>query len=161
LGIKITVISVGKIKDKYLVLGIDEFNKRLKRFCKMEYIELKDEAISDKASEKELENIKSKEGKRIIEKINKDSYVFLMDLHGKQLTSEKFSAIINQVTLQGKSHITFIIGGSLGLSEEVRQQAHFKLSFSEMTFPHQMFKLMLLEQLYRQFKITANESYHK
>ena len=161
MGIKVTVISVGKVKDKYLQLGIDEFKKRLNRFCKLELVEVKDEALADKLSDKELYLVREKEGKLILSKLPEVAYVVAMDIDGKQLSSEQLADKIQDVATYGQSHIIFIIGGSVGLSDEVKKCADMKLSFSKMTFPHQLFKLMLLEQVYRAFKINVNEVYHK
>jgi len=161
MGVKITVISVGKIKDKYLQIGIDEFKKRLSRFCKLELIEVKDEALAERLSAKDLDIVREKEGRLILSKLPEAAYVIAMDIDGKQLSSEQLADEIRNVATYGKSHIVFIIGGSIGLADEIKKCADMKLSFSKMTFPHQLFKLMLLEQVYRAFKINANESYHK
>ena len=158
---KVTIISVGKVKDKYLQLGIDEFKKRLSRFCNLEIIEVKDEPLSDKASERDLDIVRQKEGNLILSKLSGSAYVVVMDVDGKQLSSEQLADKIREVTTYGQSHIVFIIGGSVGLSDQIKKSADLKLSFSKMTFPHQLFKLMLLEQIYRAFKINVNESYHK
>ena len=161
MAVRVTVVSVGKVKDKYLQLGVDEFKKRLSRFCKLELIELKDEALIDGASEKDLEIVRQKEGGLILSKLPDASYVVAMDIDGKQLSSEELADKMEDIATYGKSHIVFIIGGSVGLADEVKKRADMRLSFSKMTFPHQLFKLMLLEQVYRAFKINANESYHK
>lgn len=161
MGIKVTFISVGKVKDKYLQLGIDEFKKRLSRFCKLELIDVKDEPLVEKASEKDLDIVREKEGKLIQSKLDGTAYIIAMDIDGEQLRSEKLADKMQHIATYGQSHVVFIIGGSVGLSEEVKKRANMKLSFSKMTFPHQLFKLMLLEQVYRSFKINANESYHK
>lgn len=157
----ITVISVGKLKEKYLKLAIDEYAKRLSRYCKLDIIELPDEKTPDNASEKEELQIKEKEGQLILSKIKENSYVVAMDLKGKQITSEELSDFIENCGVMGNSNITFIIGGSLGLSQEVIKRANYKLCFSKMTFPHQLFRVMLLEQIYRAFRIMKNEPYHK
>jgi len=161
MGVKVTVISVGKVKEKYLQSGIDEFKKRLSRFCQLNFLELKDEPISDRASDKDLELIKEKEGTQILAKISEGSYVIAMDIDGKQMPSVDLAGKIQDITTYGVSHIVFIIGGSVGLSDEVKNRADLRLSFSKMTFPHQLFKLMLLEQVYRAFKINRKEAYHK
>ena len=161
MGIKVTVISVGKVKDKYLQLGIDEFKKRLSRFCKLELIEVKDEALAEKLSAKDLDIVREKEGRLILSKLPEIAYVVAMDIDGKQLSSEQLADKIRDVATYGQSHIVFVIGGSVGLADEIKKCADMKLSFSKMTFPHQLFKLMLLEQVYRAFKINVNESYHK
>jgi len=158
---KVTILTVGKIKDKYLQLGIEEFTKRLSRFCKLEFIEIKDEAIAEKASEKDLEIIREKEANAILMKLPESAFTIIMDINGQQLSSTELAKKINDITTYGSSHLVFIIGGSVGLADCVKSKADLKLSFSKMTFPHQLFKLMLMEQLYRSFKINANESYHK
>ena len=157
----ISIIAVGKLKEKYLKQAIDEYSKRLSRYCKLEIIELPDEKTPDNASEKEEQQIKEKEGRLILSKIKDNSYVVAMDLKGKQITSEEFASFISNCGVTGNSNIVFIIGGSLGLSEGVIKRANYKLCFSKMTFPHQLFRVMLLEQVYRGFRITNNEPYHK
>lgn len=157
----ITVIAVGKLKEKYLKQAIDEYSKRLTRYCKLDIIELNDEKTPDNASEKEELIIKDKEGKAILSKIKDNAYVVAMDLHGKQIKSEEFAKFISNCGVMGNSNIVFVIGGSLGLSEEVIRRANYKLCFSKMTFPHQLFRVMLLEQIYRGFRIINNEPYHK
>lgn len=157
----ITLITVGKLKEKYLKQAIDEYSKRLSRYCKLEIIELNDEKTPDNASEKEEELIKEKEGKQILSKIKENAFVIAMDLGGKNLTSEELSKFIEQNGVMGNSNIVFLIGGSLGLSDEVKKRANYKLCFSKMTFPHQLFRVMLLEQIYRGFRIMKNEPYHK
>ena len=157
----ITLITVGKLKEKYLKQAIDEYSKRLSRYCKLEIIELNDEKTPDNASEKEEQLIKEKEGKQILSKIKENAFVIAMDLGGKNLTSEEFPKFIEQNGVMGNSNIVFLIGGSLGLSDEVKKRANYKLCFSKMTFPHQLFRVMLLEQIYRGFRIMKNEPYHK
>ncbi|MGV3026706.1 23S rRNA (pseudouridine(1915)-N(3))-methyltransferase RlmH [Clostridium thermobutyricum] len=157
----ITLITVGKLKEKYLKQAIDEYSKRLSRYCKLEIIELNDEKTPDNASEKEEQLIKEKEGRQILSKIKENAFVIAMDLGGKNLTSEEFSKFIEQNGVMGNSNIVFLIGGSLGLSDEVKKRANYKLCFSKMTFPHQLFRVMLLEQIYRGFRIMKNEPYHK
>lgn len=157
----ITVISVGKLKEKYLKLGIDEFTKRLSKYSKLELIELDDEKCPENLSEKDMLIVKEKEGKKILSKIKNNSYVITLCIDGKNLSSEELADKISKTAVSGKSHITFIIGGSLGLCDEVIKRADYKLSFSKMTFPHQMMKLILLEQIYRAFRINNNEPYHK
>ena len=157
----ISVISVGKLKEKYLKLGIEEFSKRLSKYCKLDLIELEDEKCPENLSEKDMEIVKNKEGQRILSKIKNNSYVIALAIDGKNLSSEELADTISKLAVRGNSHITFIIGGSLGLSDEVLKRADYKLSFSKMTFPHQMMKLILLEQVYRSFRINNNEPYHK
>ncbi|AQR98218.1 23S rRNA (pseudouridine(1915)-N(3))-methyltransferase RlmH [Clostridium saccharoperbutylacetonicum] len=157
----ITIITVGKIKEKYLRDAIDEYSKRLGRYCKLDIVELADEKTPDNASEKEEEAIKEKEGLGILSKIKDNMFVIAMDLGGKQLTSEEFSSYIDNLGVTGNSNIAFIIGGSLGISKSVLARANYKLCFSKMTFPHQLFRVMLLEQIYRGFRIMKGEPYHK
>ena len=157
----ISVISVGKLKEKYLKLGIEEFSKRLSKYCKLDLIELEDEKCPENLSEKDMEIVKNKEGQRILSKIKNNSYVIALAIDGKKLSSEELADTISKLAVRGNSHITFIIGGSLGLSDEVLSRADYKLSFSKMTFPHQLMKLILLEQVYRAFRINNNEPYHK
>lgn len=157
----ITVISVGKLKEKYLKEAIDEYAKRLQRYCKISIIELQDEKTPDNASEKEELQIKNKEGEAILKVIKDNSFVVALDLKGKMLTSEEFSSYIEELGVSGKSDLAFVIGGSLGLSQEVLNRANYKLCFSKMTFPHQLFRVMLLEQIYRGFRIMKGEPYHK
>ena len=157
----ISIISVGKLKEKYLKQAVDEYTKRLNRYCKIEIIELPDEKTPDNASEKEEQIIKEKEGELILSKIKDNMHVIAMDLKGEQITSEKFSTYIENCGVMGNSNIAFIIGGSLGLSEKVIKRANYKLCFSKMTFPHQLFRVMLLEQIYRAFRIIKGEPYHK
>lgn len=157
----ITLVTVGKLKEKYLKQAIDEYSKRLSRYCKLDIIELPDEKTPDNASEKEEAQIKEKEGRAILSKIKDNSYVIAMDLKGKQLTSEELSSFVERCGVTGNSNIVFVIGGSLGLSDEVIKRADYKLCFSTMTFPHQLFRVMLLEQVYRAFRIMKNEPYHK
>ena len=157
----ITIISVGKIKEKYIKLGIDEFSKRLSRYCKLTMIEVPDEKTPDNASEREMELMKDKEGKQILSKIKDNMYVIAMDLQGEMKTSEQFAKQLSNLALSGDSNVAFIIGGSLGLSDDVKKRANYKLCFSKMTFPHQLFKLILLEQIYRTYRINNNEPYHK
>jgi len=157
---KITVITVGKIKEKYLKEAITEYSKRLSRYCKLDHIEVNDEHAPDNLSQKDMEIIKNKEGERILSKL-KDSFTVALAIEGKQLSSEDLAQKIKDIQTYNASHITFIIGGSLGLSSDVLKKANFKLSFSKMTFPHQLMKVIMLEQIYRAFRINNNEPYHK
>lgn len=157
----INIITVGKLKEKYLKLGIDEFKKRLSKYCKLEIIELYDEKAPENLSDKEMEMIKDKEGKKILGKVKGNSYVIALAIDGKNLSSEELASTIESLGVRGNSHITFVIGGSLGLSDEVLERADYKLSFSKMTFPHQLMRLILLEQVYRAFRINKGEPYHK
>ncbi len=157
----INVIGVGKIKEKYLKLGIDEFKKRLSKYCKLDIIELDDEKAPEKLSEKEMIMVKEKEGKKILSKIKDTSYVIALAIDGKNLSSEELADKMSDLAVRGNSNITFVIGGLLGLSDEVLDRADYKLSFSKMTFPHQLMRLILLEQVYRAYRINNNEPYHK
>lgn len=159
MNIKIT--AVGKLKEKYLKEALEEYTKRLSRYTKITILELTDEKTPENASEKEEEIIKKTEGERILKSIEDGSYVIALDLKGKMLSSVEFSSIISDLGVQGKSNVNFIIGGSLGLSTEVLKRADYKLCFSKMTFPHQLFRVMLLEQIYRGFRIMKGEPYHK
>lgn len=158
---RINIVCVGKIKEKYLKLGIDEFKKRLSKYCKLEIIELDDEKAPENLSDKEMLMIKEKEGKKILSKIKDNSYLIALAIDGKNLSSEELAETINKLGVRGVSNITFVIGGSLGLSDEVLSRADYKLSFSKMTFPHQLMRLILLEQVYRAYRINNGEPYHK
>jgi 23S rRNA (pseudouridine1915-N3)-methyltransferase len=157
---KIKIITVGKVKEKYLVEGIKEYSKRISRYSKLELVEVSDEKAPESLSEKDEENVKNKEGERILNKIS-DEYVIALAIEGKKVNSIELSEMINRIFSYESSDITFVIGGSLGLSKDVLNRANTKLSFSDMTFPHQLMKLILLEQVYRTFRIINNEPYHK
>ena len=157
---KITIISVGKIKEKYLVEGIKEYSKRLSKYTKLEIIEVPDERAPENLSKKEMKIIKDKEGKKIESKI-KNSYVIALDIDGITFSSEELANKIEDIKTYNSSHVTFIIGGSLGLSSSILNNADLKMSFSKMTFPHQLMRLILLEQIYRSLRINNNEPYHK
>lgn len=157
----ITVIAVGKIKEKYLKLAIDEYSKRLSKYCKLNIIQLPDEKTPDKSSLKDELIIKEKEGNLILKHIKDNQFVIALDLKGKSITSEEFSKVIENCAISGNSNIVFVIGGSLGLSNSVLSRSNYKLSFSKLTFPHQLFRVMLLEQIYRCFRIINGEPYHK
>lgn len=158
---KISVITVGKIKEKYLKDAIGEYSKRLGKYCKLEIIEVADEKTPDMASEAVENAIRSKEGERIMKHIRDDAYVITLEIAGRQLASEQLADKINQLGIQGKSHITFIIGGSIGLGDKVLARSDCALSFSKMTFPHQLMRVILLEQIYRSYRIINGEPYHK
>ena len=159
--LKINIICVGKIKESFFRDAIEEYSKRLNKYCTLNIIELPDEKIPNNASEKEVIAIKEKEGQNILNNIKNSSYVICMDLKGKQFSSEEFSEKLNNISLNFNSTINFIIGGSLGLAKNVLDIADELISFSRMTFPHQLFRIILLEQIYRAFKISNNEAYHK
>lgn len=158
---KITVLAVGKIKEKFYRQAIEEFEKRLSRYCRLEIIEVSDEKTPDHAGKAEENLIKEKEGERLLKYIRDTDYVCALAIDGEQLDSVAFSRKINQLGLDGKSSIFFVIGGSLGLHEQVLKRADYRLSFSEMTFPHQLMRVILLEQIYRSFRIINGEPYHK
>jgi 23S rRNA (pseudouridine1915-N3)-methyltransferase len=157
----IKIIGVGKIKEKYLRDGIAEYLKRLTAYAKVEIIELSDEKTPDNASPAEEEQIKNKEGERILKSIKDGSYVIALAIEGKSLSSEGLADLIEGLGIQGKSDMALIIGGSLGLADSVLKRADYKLSFSAMTFPHQLMRMILLEQVYRGFRIIKGEPYHK
>lgn len=157
----IKIITVGKLKEKYLKMGIDEYTKRLGAYCKIELIEVPDEKAPEKLSEAEMLQVKEKEGERILAKIPENAYVFALAIEGKQRTSEEFSKEIEQLGIQGKSNLVFVIGGSLGLSQAVMKRSNTPISFGKMTLPHQLMRLVLVEQVYRGFRIMKSEPYHK
>lgn len=156
----INIICVGKIKEDYLKDAISEYSKRLSKYCNLTFTELIDEKLPNKVNDSIIAEIKQKECSRIIEHIKKDSYVICLDLKGKELSSEDFSKKIDDIALNFNSTITFVIGGTLGLTNDVLNIANEKLCFSKMTFPHQLIRVFLLEQLFRAFKISKNETYH-
>lgn len=155
------MIAVGKIKEKYLKDAITEYGKRLSRYCKLEVIEVADEKTPEQASEAVEESIRAKEGERLLKHIRDDMYVITLEIGGKMLTSEEFAEKIETLGVQGKSSIAFVIGGSIGLGKEVLKRSDFALSFSKMTFPHQLMRVVLLEQVYRGYRIVNGEPYHK
>ena len=162
---KITILCAGKIKEKYFEAGIAEYTKRLSRYTVIEIKQVQDEKTPDNASEAEEEKIKQAEGARMLDFLKKakrsDCYVFALVIKGKEIDSVELSEKISELTVSGKSHLVFIIGGSLGLSDEVIAESDYKLSFSKLTFPHQLMRLILLEQIYRAFRIKTGEPYHK
>ena len=158
---KITVITVGKIKEKYLKDAIAEYSKRLSKYCKLEIIEVADEKTPDNASEVVEVAIRSKEAERILKYVKDDAFIITLEINGKQLSSEGLADKIDKLGVQGTSHIIFIIGGSIGLGQEVLQKSNYALSFSKMTFPHQLMRVILLEQIYRSYRIINGEPYHK
>ncbi|MFD0050659.1 23S rRNA (pseudouridine(1915)-N(3))-methyltransferase RlmH [Actinomycetes bacterium NPDC127524] len=157
----ISIVTVGKLKEKYLKQGIDEYLKRLSAYAKVEIIELPDEKAPETLSEVEMEQIKEKEGERILQKISSDAHVIALAIQGKMKSSEDLAETLDKLATYGKSKVAFVIGGSLGLSKEVLQRADESLSFSKMTFPHQLMRLILVEQIYRAFRINRGEPYHK
>lgn len=157
----ISIVTVGKLKEKYLKQGIDEYLKRLSAYAKMEIIEVPDEKAPEELSETEMLIVKQKEGERILAKINPDAHVIALAIEGKLKSSEELADGLDKLATYGKSKVAFVIGGSLGLSDDVLKRADEKLSFSRMTFPHQLMRLILVEQVYRAFRINRGEPYHK
>ena len=158
--LNISIVCVGKIKENYLKDAISEYSKRLSKFCNLNIIELSDEKLPSKLNDSIINEIKNKECNKMIQAIKKDSYIFCLDLKGKQFSSEEFSQKLDNIALNFNSTITFVIGGTLGLNEEILSLSNEKICFSRMTFPHQLIRLFLLEQLFRAFKISNNETYH-
>lgn len=158
---KITILAVGKIKEKYFTAAIQEYAKRLNRYCKLEILEVADEKTPDQASEHEEDLIREKEGERLRRYIKDGGYVIALAIDGRQTTSEGFADKLRGLCVSGKSHIIFVIGGSIGLDRKLLQEADERLSFSKMTFPHQLMRVVLLEQIYRGFRIIHGEPYHK
>jgi 23S rRNA (pseudouridine1915-N3)-methyltransferase len=159
--VNISIITIGKLKEKYLKQGISEYLKRLSAYAKIEVVELPDEKAPEQLSEAEMEQVKNKEGERILAKISDDTHVIALAIEGKQRSSEELAKEMDKLATYGKSKVAFVIGGSLGLSGAVMKRANDTLSFSRMTFPHQLMKLILLEQVYRGFRINRGEPYHK
>lgn len=158
---KISVLTVGKIKEKYLRDAIDEYSKRLSRYCKLQIIEVEDEKTPDGASCAIEMQIREKEANRLQKYLDEEAYLITLEIQGKMLDSEGFSKAIDEIGIRGKNHIQFVIGGSLGLHESITKKSDLALSFSKMTFPHQLMRVILLEQIYRAFRISHNEPYHK
>jgi len=158
--LKITIIAIGKIKEAYLQAGIDEYAKRMQQMARLSFIELPDQRLPLNPSEAELKQLRDLEGQRILAVLPQDVYHIALDMRGRQLTSEQLSAQIDQLALNGYSNIVFSIGGSIGLSDQIRKQADMLLSFGSLTYPHQLMRLILIEQIYRAFKISRHEPYH-
>lgn len=158
---KITIVCVGKVKEKFYQDAVKEYSKRLSRYTKLDIAEVADEKTEEQSTEVEINLVKDKEGERILKAIKDDGYVVCLAIDGRQLDSVELSEKMNNLLVTGKSHIYFVIGGSLGLSDNVLKRADMKLSFSKMTFPHQLMRVILLEQIYRGFRIMNNEPYHK
>lgn len=157
----IKIIAIGKLKEDYLKSAMDEYTKRLGRFAKLTIVELPEARLPDKPSEKDEAKVKEAEAAAILAKIERNEFVICLSPSGKQMDSSSFAGLLQEKAVYGVSSITFVIGGSLGLGTEVMQRSDLKLSFSKMTFPHQLFRVILLEQIYRAFKINHNETYHK
>lgn len=158
---KITILTVGKIKEKYLKDAISEYSKRLSKYCKLEVIEVADEKTPENASENVENTIRAKEADRLMKYMKDDAFVITLEIAGKLLSSEELADKIDTLGIQGKSHIIFVIGGSIGLGAEILKRSDFALSFSKMTFPHQLMRVILLEQIYRSYRIISGEPYHK
>ena len=158
---KITILAVGKLKEKYWKQAISEYEKRLSAYCKIEIIEVPDEKAPENMSDKEIEQVKEKEGQRLLAKIKPQATVITLEIQGKMLSSEGLAEEMQRRMTQGQSDFVFVIGGSNGLHEDVLQRSNYALSFSKMTFPHQMMRVVLIEQVYRAFKIMRGEAYHK
>lgn len=158
---KITILTVGKIKEKFFSDAILEYSKRLSKYCSLEIIQVADEKTPDGASEVLSEQIREKEGERLLSKIKETSFVITLEIEGNMLDSVELAKMLEEKMVQGESHLIFVIGGSLGLSRAIRKRADMALSFSKMTFPHQLMRVILLEQLYRGFRIIKGEPYHK
>ncbi len=158
---KVTILCVGKIKEDFYRKAIAEYSKRLSRYCKLEILEVADEKTPDSASLSEEAQITEAEGKRLFRYIREDMYVIALAVEGEALDSVQMSHALEQIALHGKSHLAFVIGGSLGLPDSILNRADWKLSFSKMTFPHQLMRVILLEQIYRSYRIMHHEPYHK
>lgn len=158
---KITIVAVGKIKEKFFSAAIDEYSKRLSRYCKLEILQVADEKTPDKASEAQERQIKEREGERILGQIKDSAHVIVLAIEGQMIDSEQLADKIEKLGTGGQSQIVFVIGGSLGLSDAVMKRADYKLSFSKMTFPHQLMRVILLEQVYRGYRIISGGPYHK
>ena len=159
--LNVTILAVGKIKEKFLSDAIDEYSKRLGRYCRLEIIRVKDDPTPDNPTDKERDIVLKREGERLIEKIPKGAYIIPLCIEGTQKSSEEFAKIMSDIPSGGKSEVVFIIGGSMGLWDRIKDMADIKLSFSKMTFPHQLMCVILLEQLYRAFNISGGGKYHK
>ena len=158
--LNINIVCVGKIKENYLKDAISEYSKRLGRFCNLNIVELQDEKIPEKINDSIINEVKNKESSKMIQAIKKDSYIICLDLKGKEFSSEEFSKKLQNIALNFNSSITFVFGGTLGLNQEILSMSSEKICFSKMTFPHQLIRVFLLEQLFRAFKISNNETYH-
>jgi 23S rRNA (pseudouridine1915-N3)-methyltransferase len=158
---KVNIIAVGRLKEKYLLDAIKEYDKRLTTYLKLKIIEIADIKAPEKLSDKEQDRVRDQEGAKILDQIRDHHYVIALAIEGSEHTSEEFAEMLDQLLTQGRSEITFVIGGSLGLSEAIYQRADYQLSFSQFTFPHQLMRVILLEQIYRAIKINRGEPYHK
>jgi 23S rRNA (pseudouridine1915-N3)-methyltransferase len=158
---KITLVTVGKIKERFFADAIKEYEKRLSRYCRLEIVQVSDEKTPEKASEAKARQIREREGERILAQLKEGAYVIALAIEGKMASSEELAKKLEKLGITGKSQVVFVIGGSLGLSEAVLKRADEQLSFSRMTFPHQLMRVILLEQIYRSYRIIAGEPYHK
>ena len=158
---KITIVCVGKVKEKFFREAVSEYEKRLSRYCRFDIVEVADEKTPEGAGSLQEEQIREKEGRRILEKLREDAFVCTLEINGKRLSSEELARWMEKLAVGGTSHIMFVIGGSLGLHESVSRRADLRLSFSDMTFPHQLMRVILTEQVYRAFRIIHGEPYHK
>ena len=158
---RITILTVGKIKEPYLREAVQEYSKRLGRYCRLEILETADEKTPDQLETAAAQQVRQREGERLLKRLPADAYVITLEILGRQLSSEKFAQKIDNLAVQGISHIVFVIGGSLGLGRNIREKSDFALSFSEMTYPHQLMRVILLEQIYRSYRIINGEPYHK
>ena len=158
---QIQIAAVGKIKERYLKDAITEYSKRISRYCTLEVTEVADEKASETLSPAEEDAVREREGERLLKQIRDDAYVITLDLQGKQMSSEELADEMESLVLRGESRLSFVIGGSLGLGKNVKKRSDYALSFSKMTFPHQLMRVILLEQIYRSFKIRKGEPYHK
>ena len=158
---KITIIAVGKLKEKFYIDAVAEYEKRLGRYCKLEIVQVEDEKTPDKMGTALDETVKRKEAERILKYLKEDAYVVILEIQGNSYDSEGFAGQVEKLATQGVSHIQFVIGGSLGLHEEICKKADLAVSFSKMTFPHQLMRVILLEQIYRTYRIINGEPYHK
>ncbi|MCC8141359.1 MAG: 23S rRNA (pseudouridine(1915)-N(3))-methyltransferase RlmH [Lachnospiraceae bacterium] len=157
----VTVYCVGKVKEDFYRRAVEEYSKRLSRYCRLQIVEVADEKIPDHAGLSELEQIRNKEGERLLSKMREDSFLIVLAIEGEKMDSICFSETLDSLFVRGVSDIGFVIGGSVGLSEEILKRADLKLSFSDMTFPHQLMRVILLEQVYRAYRIMRGEPYHK
>lgn len=158
---RVTALTVGKIKEPYLRAALEEYAKRLGKYCKLKIVEVADEKTPDAPDGAQAELVLKKEGERLLKCLPRDAYVITLEIAGQQLTSEQFARKIDGLAVQGVSHIVFVVGGSLGLGKNILEKSDFALSFSKMTFPHQLMRVILLEQIYRGYRIIKGEPYHK
>ena len=159
--VTINILCVGKIKEKFFKDAIDEYSKRLSKYCNLNIIEVQDSKVPDKLSDNIISSIKNEEGARMLNNLKKETYLICLDLNGKEYTSTQFSEKISKLTVDGNSNITFVIGGTLGISDEILKLSKEKICFSKMTFPHQLIRVFVLEQIFRGFKIANGETYHR